>query len=244
MAQSGFHGLFGLVTGPPLARRLFHRVYMRRTFLLGYVLGNLAPDLDWIPLLMVWFADPQLAPSMHRGFTHSIAGVLLPLLSFGVAARFTRDRQLRALAWGVAYGVMGHIILDVLVWFSGVDLLWPLGHFGFQSYFTLWEWFQMPPLLGQLLAATEYLAYAVYLAYLEHLAREADRGTRYLPLLRNFRRVLGWLTAAFLLLALATDYSTFYLLHGIVWALVAFPTIIYLTVLLGPAIRAQARDPD
>lgn len=238
--QNGFHGVLALLAGPGLARRMPLTPPARRTFLVAFTLGNLLPDADWTAVAMVYFADPHLAPHLHRSFTHSLAAALLPLLGFSWLARLTGDREMRAAGWGLSLGVSTHIALDLIGWFSGLDLLWPLGYLGFPSYLNLWAWFELPPLLGRLLGALDYLAYAIYYSFLDGLVRGTGRGTSALPALRRLRSWMGYLTALFLVLGLLLPDFTFNLVHYSIWAVLAYPAALYWTLRLSAAIRAMA----
>lgn len=232
------------MAGPALARSLALRATARRSFVVGFVLGNLIPDADWVPLVMVYLVDPELAMTMHRGFTHSLLAAGLPALGCSVVAWITRDHGVRGLGWGLALGMLGHAFLDLLLWFDGVDLLWPLGYFGYHSFINLWGSFRTPPVIGRLLSACEYLSYSVFYTYLEHMARETERSLRLIPALQRLRGVMNWLTGVFLLLALLLEKMPFNLLLYGFWALAAFPAALYMTVRAGPALYAASSEPD
>lgn len=233
--QNGFHGVMGLLTGPPLARRLNLSPGPRRAFLAAFTLGNLLPDLDWALVAAAWFLDPQHAPGLHRSFSHSLFAALMLWAGTGLAARMGRDRELAATGLGLGLGVVGHILLDLLGWFSG-DLLWPLGFFGLPSYVSFWSWFHLPPLLGRILAALEYLAFTLYYYYLEGLSRQSGRGIRLLPAMGRLRRWMTGLTALILLLSVPLPDPWFNTLHYSIWAAAAYPAALYYTIRLGGAI--------
>lgn len=241
--QNGLHGVLGLLAGPPLARRLPLTPAARRAFLVAFTLGNLLPDADWTFVAATYLAAPDLAVQLHRGFTHSLAAVLVAAGGFGLAARMAGDRELRATGWGLGLGVATHIFLDLLGWFGGVDLLWPLGYFGVRSGLNLWAWFTLPPLLGRILAALEYLAFAIYYWYLDDTSRQTGRGARHLPELRRLRAWMGALTAGFLLVAVFTPDSVFNVVHYSTWAIIAYPAALYYTVRLAGAV-GEAADAD
>ena len=64
--------------------------------------------------------------------------------------------------------MLTHVVLDLLFWFSGVRLLWPLdGLMGWPAL-NLWAWLTLPPaagnpdFIGNELAALEAAAFGLY----------------------------------------------------------------------------------
>lgn len=243
VAQNGFHGAFGLLAGPPLASGLSLRGPARRTFLTAFVAGNLIPDADWVALVMVWLHDRELALAMHRSFTHSLLGAALPALGLGLAGRWIRDRRLVAAGLGFSLGILAHIALDLFFWFEGVDLLWPLGHWGLPSRVNLWWWFHTPPLLGRLLAAADYLAYGVFYALVARRLAATGPVLRMAQALERLQAAMAAATAAAVALALALPDAAFNPIHYGFWAVVAFPTALYYTLTLGHRLDAPAPRP-
>lgn len=244
MAQAGFHGLLGLMAGPAIVRRLPLPARARRAALLGFVLGNFLPDADVYAALMAAPLIPDLAPTLHRGLTHSLLGALLPALGFSIAGRLSRDREVVGLGIGLSLGIGSHIALDLIVWFAGLDLFWPLGTLGLMPMVNLWSWVRVPPLLERLLAACEYLAFAAYFTYLGHLAHQTGRGARMARAATYLRGRMLALTALLLVLALALDELPFNVLHYTLWSLVSFPTVLYVTVKMDTTLAATLYQQD
>jgi hypothetical protein len=67
-----------------------------------------------------------------------------------------------------------HILVDLVLWFNGVELLWPIP---FELNF--WSWFTTPAWLKILLDTGEFLAFGLYFLLLGSLAMrhntDADR---------------------------------------------------------------------
>jgi hypothetical protein len=66
---------------------------------------------------------------------------------------------------GFGLGILMHILLDLIAWFNGVALLWPI-HFELN----FWSGFTVPPALQILLDTGEFLAFGLFFALLSSLA--------------------------------------------------------------------------
>jgi hypothetical protein len=76
-------------------------------------------------------------------------------------------------------GVLMHILLDLLLWFNGVAILWPI-----PSWVDLWSWYTPPVWLNNLLLTGEYLFFALYFLFLASLARRQKTDAPFLKTLR------------------------------------------------------------
>lgn len=97
----------------------------KRGLVMACVIGSLIPDIDVVPSL--WDKDAYL--TIHRGFTHSLLGLLpMSLLAAWIVWRYVRKKKDRApfkALWAMAaLGVASHILLD---WCTswGTMILWP-----------------------------------------------------------------------------------------------------------------------
>jgi hypothetical protein len=63
--------------------------------------------------------------------------------------------------------VLMHILLDLLVWFNGVAILWPI-----PSWINLWAGYTPPQWFDKLMLSAEYLFFASFFAFLYSLARK------------------------------------------------------------------------
>ncbi len=163
MPQAGLHAIVGTV-----ARKwLPHREWL----FLGVVLGNMFPDLDNVAVAYatVTGADTH---GLHRTFTHSIFTILAALIVFYLIARLTGNERWNNFGIGFGTGILMHVLLDLLLWFNGVELFWPIRY-----ELDFWSWFTVPDWLGILLEPGEFLMLGLYFLLLGSLARrqQTDR---------------------------------------------------------------------
>lgn len=232
MAQSGFHGLIGLYGNQVFLQRSSLPEKERRDLKFGFVLGNILPDIDLIPLVLLYLFDSKLAMTMHRTFTHSF-------FTAGAIFLFFLLRNRRGLGLGLMAGMVLHSLVDILVWFSGVELLWPLNLFGLPGGVNLWANYTPPEIISSLLGAADYLAYGLYFLYLGHLALRQETNMDFLPRLRLYTNLQWLLTAIFVALAFVVKLSLFNILHYGLFSLVMMPLAIFITIKLRPAIEGM-----
>jgi hypothetical protein len=113
MAQAGIQGIVGMAIRKWKPNREW--------LMLGIVLGNLLPDADNLVLAVVTVTG-LATEGLHRTFTHSLFTVIA--IAFYIGARATTCPLWGSLGLGI--GVLVHILLDLLIWFNGVALLWPI----------------------------------------------------------------------------------------------------------------------
>jgi len=133
--------------------------------LLGVVLGNMFPDLDNIVVAYATLAKLPEPEHYHRTFTHSIFTVILMVLLFYIIAAFTKNEKWKNFGIGFGAGIVMHVLVDLVLWFNGVELLWPIG-----GELNFWSWFVMPAWLKILLDTGEFLAFGLYFLMLGSLA--------------------------------------------------------------------------
>ena len=184
MPQAGIHSLVGMAV-----RKWTPRV---EWLMLGIVLGNLFPDTD---NLVVAIATVAKLPTegIHRTFTHSLFTVVAILAVFYLVAALTKKRRWLNFGIGMGVGVSMHILLDLLLWFNGVALLWPI-----PSWVDLWSWYTPPVWLNNLLLTGEYLFFALYFILLAALARRQKTDGEYQ------KTLLIWTIIQFVLFAVLT----------------------------------------
>jgi len=159
MPQNGIHAMAGVV-----ARKWMPK---REWLLVGLVLGNMFPDLDNFVVAYATLAklpDPQ---QYHRTFTHSVFTIVIMVALFYVIAALTKNEKWKNFGIGFGVGILMHMLLDLVLWFNGVPLFWPLG-----SELNFWSWFVMPPWLKIFLDTGEFLAFALYFLVLGSLSRQ------------------------------------------------------------------------
>ena len=119
MPQNGIHA----IVGTAVARRWMPK---KEWLVLGVVLGNMFPDLDNFVVAYATLAKLPNPEHFHRTFTHSVFAIVTMLILFYVIAAITRNAKWKNFGIGFSAGILMHILLDLVLWFNGVELLWPL----------------------------------------------------------------------------------------------------------------------
>jgi membrane-bound metal-dependent hydrolase YbcI (DUF457 family) len=171
----------------------------RKWLLLGIVLGNLLPDADNL-FVAVATLTGRSTEGLHRTFTHSIFFVAALIAVFEVIALISRKKHWRNLGRGLGVGVLMHIALDLLVWFNGVEILWPL-----DSWVNLWPGIVMPDWWTRLMLPLENATLALFLIMLAELARKQGTDEAYLGWLRIWIWVQSGLAVVFLVMVYAME---------------------------------------
>lgn len=204
MAQAGLHGLAGL-----LVRRWTPG---RRWLVPGIVLGNMVPDLDNVAVAVATLTGGS-TEGLHRTFTHSLFTVAAIIaLGYLVAALWKRPRW-GNLGLGLGLGIAMHILFDLIIWFNGVEILWPL-----PSWINLWGNVQPPEWWSQLMMPAEFLAFALYFWALGTMARQSRTDIGFRGKLRFWTALQVALFILFTVLVYVmetgfmTIYGAFYLL--------------------------------
>jgi membrane-bound metal-dependent hydrolase YbcI (DUF457 family) len=210
MAQAGIHSLIGVAVRKwvPKAEWL----------ILGIVLGNLFPDTDNVAVAIATVAKLP-TDGLHRTFTHSLFTIVAILAIFYIIAALTKKARWNTLGIGLGIGVLMHILLDLLIWFDGVVILWPIS-----SWINLWGGYTPPEWFSKLMLPAEYLFLALYFLLLYSLARKyhTDRGYQ--------GKLLGWIilqailfvTFTVLVYTMSKGFTT---INGVVYLLSLFLAI-------------------
>jgi membrane-bound metal-dependent hydrolase YbcI (DUF457 family) len=204
MAQAGLHALVGATV-----RKL---APTREYLMLGVILGSLFPDLDNYTVAIATIAGRDPA-GLHRTFTHSLFTVLTALLVFLLTGMVRRQPRWTNLGIGLAAGIALHILLDLILWFNGVELLWPLG-----GWINFWEKVTPPAWLSKLLDPLEFAFLAIFLAWLGSTAGSHHTNRDVMPALRIWTIAMIALFVIFTPLAYLltkgffTIYGLFYLI--------------------------------
>jgi membrane-bound metal-dependent hydrolase YbcI (DUF457 family) len=183
MAQAGIHAIAGV------AVRKWAQT--REWLVLGIVLGNLLPDVDNLAVAVATVAGWSTV-GLHRTFTHSLFTVAVLIAFFYLLARLRKRTRLGNLGLGLGIGVLMHILLDLLVWFNGVEILWPL-----PSWVNLWEGVTPPEWWAKLMMPAEFLFFAVLFALLGRMAEQQGSNTSYLRKLRIWTIIQAGLFVVF-----------------------------------------------
>ncbi len=161
MAQVGIHGMAGMA----VRKWAPHKEWL----MLGIVLGNLLPDADNLAVAFATIGG-RSTEGLHRTFTHSLFFVAGLILLGYTAARIIHKPKLGNLGLGLGIGVLMHIALDLLLWFNGVEILWPL-----PSWVNFWAGVAVPEWVSKLLMPMEFLFLGLFVQMI--LARAQKLGT-------------------------------------------------------------------
>jgi membrane-bound metal-dependent hydrolase YbcI (DUF457 family) len=177
MAQAGIHAL----VGAPLRRwapQNEHSAY-RNWLVLGVLLGNLLPDADNLAVAVAIILKLP-TEGLHRTFTHSLFTVVAFVVVFYLVGRVIHQPRWVNLGLGMGAGILMHILLDLLIWFNGVEILWPI-----PSWVNLWSGVAPPVWFDQLMMPVEFLFFALYFQSPATGARQIRGGSHVVQLLHE-----------------------------------------------------------
>lgn len=162
MPQNGIHAIVGIASRKWMPKKEW--------LLLGVVLGNMFPDLDNLVVAFATLALGQSAQEAgelyHRTFTHSIFTIVVMVALFYIVAAVTKNEKWKNFGIGFGAGILMHMLVDLVIWFNGVPLFWPLG-----SELNFWAWFIVPEWLKIVLDTGEFLAFGLYFLLLASLSQ-------------------------------------------------------------------------
>jgi membrane-bound metal-dependent hydrolase YbcI (DUF457 family) len=187
MAQAGIHGLISIAV---------RKLVPERTWLvLGIVLGSILPDADNLAVAVATLTKRSTA-GLHRTFTHSLFTILAVVIIFYLASLIVKQPRWNHLGMGLGAGILLHAVLDLVIWFDGVAILWPLN-----SWVNLWEGVTVPDWWTKLMNPLELLFLALFFLSLYAMARRQNTDLKYLSKLRVWIGLQGVLFLVFLVLA-------------------------------------------
>jgi membrane-bound metal-dependent hydrolase YbcI (DUF457 family) len=204
MAQAGIHSMVGMA--------IRKWTPDRKWLMLGIVLGSPLPDADNLAVAVATVTG-RPTEGLHRTFTHSLFTVVAIIAAFYIVARITKRSRWGNLGLGLGIGVLMHILLDLLVWFDGVAILWPI-----PSWVNLWRNVAPPEWWSKLMMPAEFLFFALFFLLLGVTARKRGTDGDFLRPLRVWTVVQGLLFVVFTVLVYAiekgfmTPYGALYLL--------------------------------
>jgi len=158
MAQAGIHGLIGLA--------IRKWVPKAEWLMLGIILGNLFPDCDNLAVAIATIAKLP-TEGLHRTFTHSLFTIVAILATFYIISIVTKKPRWNMLGIGLGIGLSMHILIDLLIWFNGVEILWPI-----KSWVNLWNGYTPPEWVDKFMLSSEYLFLAIYFVFLYWMTRK------------------------------------------------------------------------
>jgi len=204
MPQAGIHSILGMAIQKWTPNRMW--------LLLGIVLGNLLPDADNFAVAAATLAGVP-TEGLHRTFTHSLLFVGAIVILFYVIAWLTHNSKWNNLGIGLGIGVVMHILLDLLIWFNGVEILWPI-----PSWINLWTNVIPPEWWNKLMLPVENLAFVFFFLFLAAKARQRQTDIEYLPKLRLWTIVQAVLFVVFMILVFTMERG-FMTIYGAVYLL-------------------------
>lgn len=162
MAQAGIHGMVGMLTRKWTGTREW--------LLLGAILGGLVPDMDNLGVAVATLMKNPIAEGtdgIHRTLTHSIFPMAIVVIAFYFIGVWKKDSRWSNLGLGMGLGMLLHSLLDLLIWFNGVALFWPIPLWiNFWANTTPPEWFM------KFMDPAEFLCLGLYLWMLGNWARK------------------------------------------------------------------------
>ncbi len=203
MAQAGIHGMVGMLT------RKWTGV--REWLLLGVLLGSFVPDMDNLGVAVATLAKMP-TEGIHRTLTHSLFFMAAVVIVFYFIGQWKQDLRWRNLGFGLGLGMALHSLLDLLIWFNGVALFWPI-----PVWVNLWANSTPPEWFMTFMDPAEFLCFGLYLWYLGRWARKANTDGGFLKVLRlwtwlEFALFVGFTPLAYLMtVGFHTIYGAFYL---------------------------------
>lgn len=228
MAQAGIHGYIGLIVA--------QRMPNPRRFRLGFILGSVLPDADILlagPAGLVGLS----ADDFHRTFSHSVFTAAGVAAAFFLIGRLRKSHDWTRMGLGLSLGMMAHMFVDLLLWFRGLQIFWPLP---WQA--SIWHGMhELPDWWIRFELSGEFACFAVFFAVLGSLARRRQTNVDYLSSLWRWTIVESTLFAAFVALALlpCATLSVF----QICWWLIYIPSLgimIYVIVRMRGTIDSAA----
>jgi membrane-bound metal-dependent hydrolase YbcI (DUF457 family) len=204
MAQAGIHSMIGMAVRKWTPTHTW--------LMLGIILGSLLPDAD---NLAVAVATVMKLPTegLHRTFTHSLFMVLAVVAVFYLIGRLGKQPRWGNLGVGLGVGILMHILLDLVIWFNGVAILWPI-----PSWVNFWSGFTPPAWIDKLNLSAKFLFFALFFVALEGIARKQNTDQEYLGKLGIWTWVQAALFVVFTILVYVmqkgfmTSYGAVYLL--------------------------------
>lgn len=196
MAQAGIHALVGVVVGRAIPKRDW--------MVPGVIVGSIVPDLDNYAVAVATLAH-QSTDGLHRTFTHSILAILLTTVLFVFIGVLKNRPRWSHFGVGLGIGIGLHIALDLLLWFDGVEILWPLG-----IAVDFWAGITPPAWFATLLEVAELAAFGMYFAWLLKAARVGNAPHGIVTMLRaTMIATLGtWIVMTPLAFVIERGYQT------------------------------------
>jgi membrane-bound metal-dependent hydrolase YbcI (DUF457 family) len=204
MAQAGLHGLvclpFRIWAAP------------RQGLMLGIILGSLLPDVDNLAVAGATLAGKS-TEGLHRTFTHSLFTAAGLIAAFYLVSLVAKRATWSNLGFGLGIGILLHVLLDLLIWFDGVEVLWPL-----PLWVNLWSGVSPPDWWMTLMMPLELGFFALFFFTLHSMARKQESDANFLGKLRFWAGLQAVVFMVFLILAFTLSQG-FLTIFGAVYLL-------------------------
>jgi membrane-bound metal-dependent hydrolase YbcI (DUF457 family) len=187
MAQAGIHGLVSVAIRKWLPAS--------KGLMLGVVLGSLLPDADNL-VVAVATVMKKSTEGIHRTATHSLITIVAIMAIFYIIGRLSKKQLWVGLGFGLGIGMLLHVLLDILIWFDGVAIFWPVSY-----YLNIWDKAVPPDWWKTLMNPLELGFIALFFLALDSMARKQNTDLKYLRTLRIWTIVEAGLFGIFLVLA-------------------------------------------
>ena len=224
MAQAGMHGMVGMV---------FRKMTGRKDWiLLGVLLGSFVPDMDNLGVAVATLTKMP-TEGIHRTLTHSLLFMVVVVAAFALIGQWRKDARWGNLGLGLGLGLLLHSLLDLLLWFNGVALFWPL-----PLWVNLWANTNPPEWFMKFMDPAEFLFFGLYLWALGTWARKADTDTGFLKMQRTWM----WLEFVLFVLFIPLAYimtKGFLTIFGAVYLFSIF-MVFFVTIRMRKTVEAVA----
>ena len=207
MAQAGLHALVGYQVARiiPYKKRLFPAL----------IFGAMLPDIDIIivSFASLFYTIAQSEELFHRTFSHSFFTLIFVYLLFAILAELRKKPILKTVGKGLSLGILTHLLVDSLLWFRHIDLLWPLP----LAPINLWSLWNPPFNFLKILLVMEFFCFRWYAWFLisQHLACPGKQSW-FIKHLNTWKSIETILFIIFILLSL-WNLPFFKLLFGIAY---------------------------
>lgn len=187
MAQAGIHGLVSVAIRKWLPAS--------NGLMLGVVLGSLLPDADNLVVAVATIMKKS-TEGIHRTATHSLITIIAVMAIFYIIGRLSKKQLWVGLGFGLGIGMLLHVLLDILIWFDGVAIFWPVSY-----HLNIWDKAAPPDWWNTLMNPLELGFIALFFLALNSMASKQNTDLKYLRTLRIWTIVEAVLFAIFLVLA-------------------------------------------
>ncbi len=224
MAQAGIHGLIGLAMKKLSVKKEW--------LLLGIVLGNMLPDMDAMVVAYATLTGGN-SHGLHRTWSHSIPFAVGLVIIFYVISGIRKIARIGNLGLGLGIGMLMHALLDMAIWFRGVQLFWP-----FYPEINFWRSFTPPAWwYNSLESALEFGLMALFLFILGRLALKQGTDAEFLPKLKIWTRIELVLFVVFLILVYT--WSGYYIPFGAMY-IFSLSIVLIVTIRMRKTIESVA----